>query len=317
MNRSAAARPFSSLRKPGAVLVFGAILACSLSTPPYSKLPHDTQARLNLAQDLSPDGAQEESLSDTVLTLGIEHRNLLCAAGITSESASNLETCEFLLQAWADHIKNETERHMYRFRNNPAEFGHSEGYFRMLLMAVVLAEDYHIHYDLQKVTATTSAAQTDGFFRNPNLVFLPGLLGPERKGTCASMPVLYIAIGRKLGYPLSLVATKGHLFCRWEGDVDRFNIEATAPGLSRFDDDYYRHWPFELSPKEEKANGYLLSLTPRQELAVFLSIRAMCLRDAGRLAEAAGCFLRASRIDPSCQEYVSLATRLREGNVAN
>jgi hypothetical protein len=126
------------------------------------------------------------------------------------------------------------------------------------------------------------------------------------------MPVLYVAIGRKLGYPLNLVATKGHLFCRWQGNGERFNIEATAHGLSRFEDEYYRHWPLEISAEEEKANGYLLSLTPRQELAVFLSIRAMCLRDTGRLAEAADCFLRASQLDPVCQEYQSMARSLQQ-----
>jgi regulator of sirC expression with transglutaminase-like and TPR domain len=206
---------------------------------------------------------------------------------------------------------------MYRFRNNPAEFERSEGFFRMLIMAVVLAEDYHIHYDPEKITAPGSTSEKDGFFRDPTVVFLPGLLGPERKGTCSSMPVLYVAIGRKLGYPLKLVATKGHLFCRWDGNRERFNIEATAHGLSRFEDDYYRHWPFEISADEERVNGYLLSLTPRQELAVFLSIRGMCFRDRGRMAEAADCFLQAAHLDPSCKEYTSMAKSLRTQKLAN
>ena len=33
-----------------------------------------------------------------------------------------------------------------------------------------------------------------------------------------------MAVGRRLGYPLKLVTTKGHLFVRWEGAGERFNI---------------------------------------------------------------------------------------------
>jgi hypothetical protein len=43
--------------------------------------------------------------------------------------------------------------------------------------------------------------------------------------------VLYVAIGRRLGYPLKLVECKGHLFVRWEDAKERFNIEGTSRGL--------------------------------------------------------------------------------------
>jgi hypothetical protein len=302
--------PFRQRKVFGAGLAFGAVLAWSLLSHGSGGLQHGTQDSPSLVEERSPGAAQEDKCLDTALTLSIEHRNLLCASGIAPECLANLENSESLIQTWSDHIKQETERHMYRFRNNPAEFERSEGFFRMLIMAVVLAEDYHIHYDAEKITPPGSASETDGFFRDPSVVFLPGLLGPERKGTCSSMPVLYVAIGRKLGYPLKLVATKGHLFCRWDGNRERFNIEATAHGLSRFDDEYYRHWPFEVSADDEKANGYLLSLSPRQELAVFFSLRGMCLRDKGRTAEAAECFFKAFQLDPSSREYRSMASAL-------
>lgn len=43
--------------------------------------------------------------------------------------------------------------------------------------------------------------------------------------------MLYVAIGRRLGYPLKLVECKGHLFVRWEDAKERFNIEGTSRGL--------------------------------------------------------------------------------------
>jgi regulator of sirC expression with transglutaminase-like and TPR domain len=135
-------------------------------------------------------------------------------------------------------------------------------------------------------------------------------LGPEREGTCSSMPVLYVAVGRQLGYPLKLVTTKGHLFVRWEGNGERFNIEATVRGLAKYDDDHYRHWPFEITPQEEAAEGYLKSLTPAEELAVFLSIRGMCQREAGQMSRAADSFAAAARLAPGCASCQMMADRL-------
>ena len=181
----------------------------------------------------------------------------------------------------------------------------------MLMLVVVLAEDFGVRYDPQKRVDPTSARMDDGFFANPPDVFIHGLLGPERRGTCSSLPVLYVAIGRELGYPLKLVTTKGHLFVRWENGRERFNVEATSHGLNRFADDYYRHWPFEISPAEEAAEGYLKSLTPAEELAVFLSIRGMCLREAGRLKEAADAFAVAAKLAPGCRSYQTMLAELR------
>jgi regulator of sirC expression with transglutaminase-like and TPR domain len=182
----------------------------------------------------------------------------------------------------------------------------------MLMLAVVLQEDFHVHYDETRKQAPSEATPRDGFFSDPKKVFLHGLLGPERVGTCSSMPVLYVAIGRELGYPLKLVTTKGHLFVRWDGRGERFSVEATGHGLSKFDDDYYRHWPYTITPEEERAEGYLKSLNPAEELAVFLSIRGMCFRDLGRPEQAAEAFSQAARLAPHVRSYAQMARQLQQ-----
>jgi hypothetical protein len=169
-----------------------------------------------------------------------------------------------------------------------------------------------VHYDPELRAGPQGADAQDGFFADPQAVFLLGLLGDERQGTCSSMPVLYVAVGRRLGYPLKLVTTKGHLFIRWEGEGERFNLEVTGEGLSRFPDDYYRHWPFEVSEEEVKQEGYMRTLSPPEELAVFLSIRAMCLREAGLLKEAGEAFDVATRLAPGVASYRMMADRCRE-----
>ncbi len=94
------------------------------------------------------------------------------------------------------------------------------------------------------------------------------------------MPVVYAAVGRRLGYPIKLVSTRGktsgHLFARWDDPKtgERFNIEATNKGLGTPTDDYFRAGLYELGPEAEVDGCYLRSQTPRMELAGFLSARA-------------------------------------------
>jgi hypothetical protein len=182
----------------------------------------------------------------------------------------------------------------------------------MLMLAVVLAEDFGVHYKGEGRTTPAEASAHDGFFTNAADVFLPGLLGPKRQGTCSSLPVLYVAVGRRLGYPLKLVTTKGHLFVRWEDAKERFNVEAAGDGLNRFDDAFYRQWPFPVSEDEVQAEGYLRSLTAAEELAVFCSIRGMCLQEAGRTSDAAESFAAASRLAPGCRSYRLMLVKLRQ-----
>jgi hypothetical protein len=269
------------------------------------------------------------SLSASGLTqVDIARMNLLCAESLPGTGGFDLAACLFRLDEMAARVRIVTARHLYRFQKNPAEFENSDGFFRMLMLTVVLAEDFGVHYAPDKIATAAEARMDDGFFADARYIFLQGLLNPSlnpqpstlnpqvptlnhRFGTCSSLPVLQVAVGRRLGYPLKLVTTKGHLFLRWEDARERFNIEAAGNGVNRFTDDYYRHWPLEVTPAEEAAEGYLKSLTPPEELAVFLSIRGMCLREAGRLPEAAEAFAAAARLAPACRGYKVMLASLQ------
>lgn len=249
----------------------------------------------------------------TLQQVDIARMNLLCAEGLPGAEDLSLERCLATLDEMAARVRSETERHLYRFQRNPAEFEHSEGYFRMIMLAVVLTEDFGVRYAPAKIGTAADAHPGDGFFADAHDVFLHGLTGSRRQGTCSSLPVLQVVVGRRVGYPLKLVTTKGHLFVRWEDSLERFNIEAAGQGVSRFTDDYYRHWPVEVSEEEVQAEGYLKSLTPSEELAVFLSIRGMCWREAGRNADATKSFREAARLAPQCQGYRIMLSQLEKG----
>jgi len=231
-------------------------------------------------------------------SLDIARMNLLCAEGLPGAEGLDVDGCLEALDRWAAHAKSETERHLYKFHANPAEFENSEGYFRMLMMSVVAYEDFGIRYNPEKISSPIDLNPDDQFFRDSRDVLLHGLLGHRRMGTCSSMPVLYVALGRRLGYPLKLVTTKAHLFIRWDSPTEKFDLEATGKGMTKYDDSHFKIWPFPLSDQEINENAYLKSLSPAEELSVFLSIRGECLTESGNLAEAAKSFEAAYRLAP-------------------
>ena len=224
--------------------------------------------------------------------------DLLCAEGLPGTDDLKIEESLTTLDQWAQHAKSETERNFHHFRSDPAEFENSEGYFRMLILATVVYEDFGIRYNPRWIAPPQPMIENDHFFADAQDVFVHGVIGPRRMGTCSSMPVFYVALGRRLGYPLKLVSTKGHLFVRWDTPSDRFDVDATGKGMNRYTHERYKQWPFPVTDEEIKANGYFKSMTPAEELSAFLSIRAMCLSEAGKKPETIAAASAACRFAP-------------------
>ena len=113
------------------------------------------------------------------------------------------------------------------------------------------------------------------------------------------MPILYIAWGRRLDYPLKLVKAKSHLFMRWDSPTEKFDMDATGKGLDKEDDEFYKKWPFPLNEADIQAENYLKSLSAKEELSVFLSIRGACQTDNGQLGDALASFSLAYKLVPT------------------
>lgn len=241
--------------------------------------------------------------------------NLVAGSGLGNQGEYSLTNLLRELQVMTARVKAETARHLVRFQRTPQEFNNSGAYFRMLCLVTVLQQDFGTRYSPGRAKPSDGPVEpNEAFFADPRDIFLHGLLGTNRAGTCASLPVLYMAIGRRLGYPLKLVAAKNHLFVRWDGERERLNIEATTQGLTTFDDDYYRRWPFPMTPEEERAERYLVSLNPTEELSVFLSLRAQCLLAAGRWDEALSSQEQVCRLTPHSKIQRELLNRVRFGS---
>ena len=221
-------------------------------------------------------------LSDEdVAKVDIAEMNLACAGNLNGAENLDAKACLTTLGYWTAWIRIETERNAHRFRQCSGEFNHSWAEYCIGMMMTVAYQDFGIRYDLERMN-------DEGEWHDAADSFIHGVI-QKQCGTCASLPVFYVALGRRLGYPLKLVSAKDHLFARWDTPDERFNIECTNGGLVTESDDRYRAWR-DISPTEEERLGCLRSMTPREELKSFVFERGHCLADNQRFVEAAETF---------------------------
>ncbi len=237
--------------------------------------------------DLSDADAARVPLAEWNLSIGKDLPP--CGAIDTSQ-------CLAVLDRWVRWIEIGTANALSRPEMYPELATLSEAEFRVLTMVTLLQRSLEVRYSPALVDSPYDA-------RDSGRLFLTGLLSGEG-GTCATMPVLYAAVGRRLGYPLKLVRAKAHLFCRWDpGAGERFNIEATSYGYNPRPDEHYVTWPHPLAAEEIARGWYLQNLTPREELAVFFEQRGACLLDHLRFAEAAEALSIAEQLAPEYPFY--------------
>lgn len=230
--------------------------------------------------------------------------HLACSLGLPGLERYNPLDCLRWLDRAAGLVRLGTHRASNDFCRNPANYDRSWAYFRILVMVTVLQRNLGLRYNPDKIPGDAPFTPEDSFFQG-------AILGPG--GTCATMPVVCAAVGRRLGYPIRLVSAKRHLFARWDGHGERFNIEASGRGLSSYPDDYYRTGRYATTPGEERNGCLLQSQTPRQEFAGFLAQRGHCRLALGQHREAAKCFAWASALHPENKFHAGSLIAVSDG----
>jgi len=254
-----------------------------------------------LAELLALDPAQLENVDVALM-------NLLCAEGLRGSENLNVQSSLDRLDAWTVHIADETKRNFHHFEETPQEFNNSIAYYRMGMLGTILAEDLGIQYDpareqeqLANPTGRHSIEAWNGFFADSRDVFVNGLLWDKHYGTCSSMPFLYVAIARRLGYPVNLAATKHHLYARYEeGDGKHLNLEATENrGFATPSDEEYKNGgPAPATDEEIKGCGWLRPLSNREILGICLATRSGVFRSMGHYPEEIAALDQAARYLP-------------------
>jgi hypothetical protein len=232
---------------------------------------------------------------DELVQRGLPMVNLAAAFGL--RPCGEIDVHDFCrrVDRWAEVVDYGISRAFKRSIRNQHR-GHTDNQFRILTMVTVLWKTLGVRYNWSFAHGDYDASDS----RNH---FIHGLL-TGCGGTCVTMPVLYAAIGRRLGFPLKLVHAKTHGFCRWDdGRGERFNIEGTNFGLNIHSDEHYRKWPHPITDDEIERRQFLYNLTPREELASFVAERGHCLTDRFQTERAVEAFYYANQLAPDHDGY--------------
>ena len=210
-------------------------------------------------------------------------RNLLCATDLPGAEDMDIPLYMRRLEALTEFARRKIQRDLARFRQNPDQFGFprpcTENFFRIINMVTALKVGCGLRYNPERVEDASRQFSSKDLFIN-------GLLSDDRIGTCNSIPVVIVAVGRRLGYPLFLSANRHHVWARWDGQGERFNIDASCPGgFNDFDDEHYRNMHGPMREVDVENGYYLRNFTPADETALFLFSRGWVLEDHGRFEE--------------------------------
>lgn len=150
------------------------------------------------------------AMSDADLTkVDVARMNLLCADGLPGAENLDVKQCLAVLDQWAEVIRQAEHKYLPQFHRNPGRYDNSLAKFKAVNLALTLKQDLGCDYNKDLVTSGVMAdIRSTRFFRDSSDIFLHGFT-EKRKGSCASLPVLMVAVGRRCGYPLYLAASKG------------------------------------------------------------------------------------------------------------
>ncbi len=213
--------------------------------------------------------------------------NLLCAKELPGSETLDIPNCLEALDRIAAYVKQVTDKYLHFFPSDPT-YGHSEPMWRMAWLVKLLKQGFKAAYHPEAKADLEAGIERP--FSDSSEVFIHGLLSPnpeKRWGTCTSIPALIVAVARRLHYPVGLAVTRKHVYARWDnGAGTAFNVEASNGGdMTSEPDEYYRKFPRELSPEEDRSGFFVRSLTPSEEFGLFLRQRTWCLYDTARYDE--------------------------------
>lgn len=143
-----------------------------------------------------------ESSDHQLAMFDIATLNLFCALGLHGADDLDPDACHETARDWTNQV---AQRSLPRFQRSPDKFEHSLPKFKMLCMVTALQRDLGMTYYMPFSEGEYNASDA----RN---LFIHGILSGHG-GTCVSMPVLYVAIGRGLDRIISATSTDS-LFLR-------------------------------------------------------------------------------------------------------
>jgi len=267
----------------------------------------------------------EELLAATpqeLATADIARVNLLCATGLRGAENLDIPACLATIDGWTEEVRQFTAwNFLHVFKPKTAR--DTPGFLRFWSMVKLLRHHKGLEHALcpkdldpeeKLVVLKPDGEGPESTYYNSDLVFIHGLLGDRKLGICTTFPVLFAAVGRRLGYPLKLVLTVSHVFTRWDDPADTFNIDATSSHITVEPTERYIDKPRPWTDHEKSCPALLRPLTRLEEFAAFLGWRANTLAVNERYDEAEEMCDRAAQLFPD-QPIHWLARKIDRGQV--
>lgn len=270
---------------------------------------------LSLKRELCPTNIDElVSLSAEELErVDFGRMNLICADAAFGARRSDMPRLLRKLDDWVEVARIAEQRYKPSFDKNPARYDNSYAKFRAVNLILTIKEDLKCRYQMSLVeSGELYRVHSPAFFKNPDDAFISGLLKSQR-GTCSSYAPLIVALGRRLGYPLYLKATNGHLLCYWDDGKESFNVDTNGQGVDTPADEYYfkdrNHRLLGLSKAELERERLMCPLKAVDCLSFFVETVGYCHEANGRLPEAQYYYNLALNFRPGAVNLAKLASR--------
>jgi hypothetical protein len=207
-------------------------------------------------------------------------QNLTVAKGIPALSNHDIGLYQRQVDLWVADIVRQLPGWEAAFHKQPAKWQNDIHLFRLGLLCYYTAKFLHIRYrddqrDLKQV-----------YYTDPSDLFLNGVID-TRQGTCGNMAALHLAMGWRLGWPVSLAVAWCHQFLRFDNGEVVWNIESsnTDGGFRAHPDSYYME-QYHIVPQFIRAGSDLTFLKPRQVLGLFVGNRARHWYDCSEMEAA-------------------------------
>jgi hypothetical protein len=135
------------------------------------------------------------SPDDFLAKLDVAAINLICASGLPGAEVIQLDANLAWLNDAADKVRLETERNYVQFLGNPSAFDYSQAKFCIRILITVLQRQCGVRYNPKWQGITSGSPIPRDFGRSAVDLFIHSIIDGAG-GTCGSLPVLYVAVGR-------------------------------------------------------------------------------------------------------------------------
>lgn len=161
---------------------------------------------------------------------------------------------------------------------------------RIRVLNTVLFRNEGFHYDRSPFSRSVQ-----------KYYFLNGILD-SKQGICYTMPLLYIAVAQRVGYPIYPVLAPDHMFVRYvDASFKEQNIETTSGGKYFPDEAYIEH--FSVSSRGLESGSYMRTLTYREFLGHLLAANALVFAQDGRGERALAYQEKATEFDAKFADF--------------